>query len=179
MKNNNTDNRNSKQTKNDVVNHIKIDLRKVGWLSKILKSENMTHLKDVACVGCHVCNALTDKMIEECLSTNVEFAVCGCCHGSISKQGRSMKQSAKELGVSLGLFVDTTRFGIIANRKGFIAKLRTIDTKITPENRILIGSDGPKDNVIKIRPPLTIELEDAEMLVSTLSEVLEGTEDWT
>ena len=47
------------------------------------------------------------------------------------------------------------------------------------ENRILIGSDGPKDNVIKIRPPLTIELEDAEMLVSTLSEVLEGTEDWS
>ena len=138
-KNNNTDNRNSKQTKNDVVNHIKIDLRKVGWLSKILKSENMTHLKDVACVGCHVCNALTDKMIEECLSTNVEFAVCGCCHGSISKQGRSMKQSAKELGVPLGLFVDTTRFGMIANRKGFIAKLRTIDKKITPENRILIG----------------------------------------
>ena len=46
------------------------------------------------------------------------------------------------------------------------------------DNRILIGSDGPKDNIIKIRPPLTIELEDAEMLVSTLSEVLEGTKDW-
>jgi 4-aminobutyrate aminotransferase-like enzyme len=47
------------------------------------------------------------------------------------------------------------------------------------ENRILIGSDGPKDNIIKIRPPLTIELEDAQMLLATLSEVLEGTLDWT
>ena len=47
------------------------------------------------------------------------------------------------------------------------------------ENRILIGSDGPKDNVIKIRPPLTIELEDAQMLLATLSEVLEGTIDWS
>ena len=47
------------------------------------------------------------------------------------------------------------------------------------ENRILIGSDGPKDNIIKIRPPLTIELEDAEMLLVTLSEVLEGVLDWT
>ena len=47
------------------------------------------------------------------------------------------------------------------------------------ENRILIGSDGPKDNVIKIRPPLTIELEDAQMLIATMSEVLEGTVDWT
>jgi 4-aminobutyrate aminotransferase-like enzyme len=46
------------------------------------------------------------------------------------------------------------------------------------ENRILIGSDGPKDNVIKIRPPLTIEIEDAQMLLTTLSEVLEETLDW-
>jgi 4-aminobutyrate aminotransferase-like enzyme len=46
------------------------------------------------------------------------------------------------------------------------------------ENRILIGSDGPKDNVIKIRPPLTIELEDAQMLLTILSEILEGTVDW-
>ncbi len=47
------------------------------------------------------------------------------------------------------------------------------------ENRILIGSDGPKDNIIKIRPPLTIEIEDAKMLLTTLSEVLEQTLDWT
>ena len=47
------------------------------------------------------------------------------------------------------------------------------------DKRILIGSDGPKDNIIKIRPPLTIELEDAEMLLATLSEVLEGVLDWT
>ena len=47
------------------------------------------------------------------------------------------------------------------------------------QNRILIGSDGPKDNIIKIRPPLTIEIEDAKMLLTTLSEVLEQTLDWT
>ncbi|MDA7592447.1 aminotransferase class III-fold pyridoxal phosphate-dependent enzyme [Rhodobacteraceae bacterium] len=47
------------------------------------------------------------------------------------------------------------------------------------ENRILIGSDGPKDNIIKIRPPLTIEIEDAQMLLTNLSEVLEQTLDWT
>ena len=47
------------------------------------------------------------------------------------------------------------------------------------ENRILIGSDGPKDNIIKIRPPLTIEIEDAQMLLTNLSKVLEQTLDWT
>lgn len=40
------------------------------------------------------------------------------------------------------------------------------------ENRILIGSEGPKDNVLKIRPPLTIDAEGVEMIVSTLAGIL-------
>lgn len=40
------------------------------------------------------------------------------------------------------------------------------------DHRILIGSEGPKDNILKIRPPLTIEAEDVDMIVSALREVL-------
>ena len=40
------------------------------------------------------------------------------------------------------------------------------------DHRILIGSEGPKDNVLKIRPPLTIEAEDAQMIVAVLDKVL-------
>ena len=40
------------------------------------------------------------------------------------------------------------------------------------DHRILIGSEGPKDNVLKIRPPLTIEAEDAEMIIVVLDEIL-------
>jgi 4-aminobutyrate aminotransferase-like enzyme len=38
--------------------------------------------------------------------------------------------------------------------------------------RILIGSEGPKDNILKIRPPLSIEPEDAEMIITVLDKVL-------
>lgn len=38
--------------------------------------------------------------------------------------------------------------------------------------RILIGSEGPKDNVLKIRPPLTIEAEDAAMIIEVLDHIL-------
>ncbi len=41
--------------------------------------------------------------------------------------------------------------------------------------RILIGSEGPKDNILKIRPPLTIEAEDAEMIIAVLDKVLHET----
>jgi len=40
------------------------------------------------------------------------------------------------------------------------------------DHRILIGSEGPKDNVLKIRTPLTIEHEDVDMITSMLDMVL-------
>ncbi|SPJ28014.1 aminotransferase class III-fold pyridoxal phosphate-dependent enzyme [Falsiruegeria mediterranea] len=40
------------------------------------------------------------------------------------------------------------------------------------DHRILIGSEGPKDNILKIRPPLTIEAEDVEMILWALDQVL-------
>lgn len=38
--------------------------------------------------------------------------------------------------------------------------------------RILIGSEGPKDNILKIRPPLTIDDEGVEMILTALDKVL-------
>ena len=43
------------------------------------------------------------------------------------------------------------------------------------DNRILIGSEGPNDNILKIRPPLTIEENDVDMLVTTLDSILKET----
>lgn len=40
------------------------------------------------------------------------------------------------------------------------------------ENRILIGCEGPHDNILKIRPPLTIEADDVDMILSVLDQVL-------
>ncbi|MDE4276107.1 aminotransferase class III-fold pyridoxal phosphate-dependent enzyme [Phaeobacter gallaeciensis] len=41
------------------------------------------------------------------------------------------------------------------------------------DHRILIGSEGPKDNILKIRPPLTIDSDDVEMIVQTLDLILD------
>ncbi|MDE4134367.1 aminotransferase class III-fold pyridoxal phosphate-dependent enzyme [Phaeobacter sp. QD34_3] len=41
------------------------------------------------------------------------------------------------------------------------------------DQRILIGSEGPKDNILKIRPPLTIDAEDVEMLLHSLDLILD------
>lgn len=41
------------------------------------------------------------------------------------------------------------------------------------DHRILIGSEGPKDNILKIRPPLTIDPEDIDMILQVFDEVLQ------
>jgi 4-aminobutyrate aminotransferase-like enzyme len=40
------------------------------------------------------------------------------------------------------------------------------------DHRILLGSEGPKDNILKIRPPLTIRSDDVDMIVTTLDSIL-------
>ncbi|KPD14403.1 aminotransferase class III-fold pyridoxal phosphate-dependent enzyme [Phaeobacter sp. 11ANDIMAR09] len=40
------------------------------------------------------------------------------------------------------------------------------------DHRILIGSEGPKDNILKIRPPLTIDAEGVEMILASLDSIL-------
>lgn len=43
------------------------------------------------------------------------------------------------------------------------------------EHRILIGTEGPHDNVLKIRPPLTVGMSDAELIVERLDAILNET----
>jgi 4-aminobutyrate aminotransferase-like enzyme len=40
------------------------------------------------------------------------------------------------------------------------------------EHGILLGTDGPFHNVIKIRPPMPFSASDAELLVATLDDIL-------
>ncbi|MFV2052704.1 aminotransferase class III-fold pyridoxal phosphate-dependent enzyme [Aliiroseovarius sp. YM-037] len=43
------------------------------------------------------------------------------------------------------------------------------------ECRILVGTEGPADNILKIRPPLTIDTEDIDLIVKTLDSILSET----
>jgi 4-aminobutyrate aminotransferase-like enzyme len=40
------------------------------------------------------------------------------------------------------------------------------------ENGILMSTDGPDNNVIKIKPPLVFSRKDARQLIDTLSRIL-------
>ena len=69
---------------------------------------------------------------------------------------------------------------IIEEDKKLIAlkkKASRVTRFFLPENRmrahrILLGSEGPKDNILKIRPPLTIGADDIDMILAVLDDIL-------
>ena len=44
------------------------------------------------------------------------------------------------------------------------------------EHRILMGTEGPAHNILKIRPPITIEEDDVNMILQVMGEVLSEAE---
>ena len=120
-------------------------------------------------IGMEVLNIVDEEKLQKNAKRVGDFLISGL---------RELKKKFKFLGDvrGMGLFIGVE---IIRHDGSEATELCSYIKNKMRENRILIGSDGPKDNVIKIRPPLTIELEDAQMLLTTLSEVLEGTYDWS
>ena len=120
-------------------------------------------------IGAEVLDIVDQEKLQKNAKTVGDFLIFGL---------NELKNNFEFIGDvrGMGLFIGIE---IIRNDGSEATELCSYIKNKMRENRILIGSDGPKDNIIKIRPPLTIELEDVEMLLATLSEVLEGVLDWT
>ena len=66
----------------------------------------------------------------------VQFAVMPCCHKD--HQG-SLKEAAKSLDMPLGVLMDVALLGRIQATPGYHCVLKTVDAKITPQNRIIVA----------------------------------------
>ncbi|MFQ5624597.1 MAG: aminotransferase class III-fold pyridoxal phosphate-dependent enzyme [Paracoccaceae bacterium] len=74
----------------------------------------------------------------------------------------------------IGLFVGVDLVRDRATREPATAAADYVKNRLR-ERRILIGNEGPADNILKIRPPLTIGTDDIDMLLETLDAVLAET----
>ena len=123
-------------------------------------------------LSCRIGKEVLEIVDEEKLQSNAKIV------GDFLLAGfRELKEKFEFIGDvrGMGLFIGIE---IIENDGAESPELCAYIKNKMRENRVLLGSDGPKDNVIKIRPPLTIDLEDAQMLLETFSGVLDGTQDW-
>eukprot|EP00929_Paragymnodinium_shiwhaense_P099835 TRINITY_DN61710_c0_g1_i1.p1 TRINITY_DN61710_c0_g1~~TRINITY_DN61710_c0_g1_i1.p1 ORF type:complete len:314 (-),score=35.91 TRINITY_DN61710_c0_g1_i1:31-972(-) len=120
------------------VEHRHTDLRDRQWLQRLI-SEEQVDPADVAVIGCHTCGVLADELISTCLEARVSFAIMPCCHGEQGVRGDNIKSISSEFGVPQDSAYDMMRLGSIDAAPGYIARLRKIDSSITPRNHILIG----------------------------------------
>ena len=71
------------------------------------------------------------------VARGVDFAVMPCCQRDLATSGQ-MAHVAKSLGIAEHAAIDVARLGGIVAR-GYDCRWRTIDVKITPQNRLLVG----------------------------------------
>ena len=116
------------------------DVSSTGWLASLLDAEARDlEPSEVGLVSCHACSLLSDELIRECTQSKVDFALMPCCHGEDSRKGRMMLNTAKMLGISHEMLIDISRLGVIEASPGYKGGMRSIDSSISPQNRILLG----------------------------------------
>mmetsp|Transcript_5215 Transcript_5215/g.9927 ORF Transcript_5215/g.9927 Transcript_5215/m.9927 type:complete len:325 (+) Transcript_5215:215-1189(+) len=100
----------------------------------------------VVVVACHACSHLSDEVLQMCSHAHVDFAVMPCCHRDQARDvdRGQIKHAADECNISLGLAMDLVRMGRM-QALGYFMRFRTVDAKISPHNRILIGVAGGRD----------------------------------
>ncbi len=120
-------------------------------------------------VSCAIALAVLDVIEEEGLQENArrvgEYLLAGL---------RELKVRHRLIGDvrGLGLYIGVELVEDRGRREPAPAKAGQVKERLR-EHRILLSTDGPDDNVLKIKPPLVFTTTDADRLISTLDRVLE------
>lgn len=119
-------------------------------------------------VSCAIGLAVLDVIRNENLAANATHV------GGLIKQGlESLQQKHSLIGDirGLGLFLGAE---LVRDRNTLAPATEEANRTVEAlkQKGILLSTDGPHDNVLKIKPPMCITSEDADHFVSTLDEVL-------
>eukprot|EP00522_Entomoneis_paludosa_P004969 CAMPEP_0172470522 /NCGR_PEP_ID=MMETSP1065-20121228/66564_1 /TAXON_ID=265537 /ORGANISM="Amphiprora paludosa, Strain CCMP125" /LENGTH=293 /DNA_ID=CAMNT_0013228489 /DNA_START=256 /DNA_END=1134 /DNA_ORIENTATION=- len=92
-------------------------------------------------VACHACQHLSEETIQISQKYGVHCAVAPCCQKD-STMGSPWKQTARNLNVNFATTMDLLLAGkssaTTAQGKSYSVRIRVIDPKITPQNRIIV-----------------------------------------
>ena len=112
-------------------------------LDQALRNRNISPLR-ILVVACHACQHLSDETLEIACSYGVHVAIMPCCQKDVT--GGSWKAAAKLLGIGIAPTMDLLACGkIMSWKNNYQVRMKTIDAKITPQNRIILGKAVQKD----------------------------------
>ena len=147
---------------------------------------------------------VTTKEIADCFARGPEFfstfggSTLSCRVGLEMLniiEDEQLQKNAKQMGDKLlaGLYTLQEKHEIVGDVRGYglFIGLDLVTDRLTREpgttlagyvknrmreHRILMGSEGPYDNILKIRPPMTTEKEDIDYILEVMDKVLNEVE---
>ena len=124
-------------------------------------------------VSCAVANAVMEVIEREGLQENA--AKVG---EHLINELRKLQKVRKIIGDvrGVGLFVGIELVRDTKNRIPATAEAKHVVSRMK-EEKILVSSDGPDNNILKLKPPMVFTVENADRFVSVLDEVLDELED--
>jgi 8-oxo-dGTP pyrophosphatase MutT (NUDIX family) len=104
-------------------------------LTRILR---VTPRHRVLVVACHACQHLSEEILDIACRFGVHVAVMPCCQKDHS--GGSWKDTSKNLSIPIAKVMDLLLAGKIMGgfHTSHDVRMKTIDSKVTPQNRIII-----------------------------------------
>ena len=115
-------------------------------------------------LSCVIGKEVLEIIDDECLQENAQLMGEKLLNGLKKIQG-NFSQIGDVRGMGLFLGVDLVKN---SNTQEEDKDLCNYIKSRMRDYRILIGSEGPKDNILKIRPPLTIDSDGIDMILHIL-----------
>ena len=115
----------------------------------------------VLVVACHACQHLSEEILHIACQLGVHVAVIPCCQKDTS-QGSSWKATSKNLNLRIETVMDLLLAGKMHAYPNYEVRMKCVDSKITPQNRIIIcrrhvtvppTSPGTSTALMDIEPP--------------------------
>ena len=101
----------------------------------------------VLVVACHACQHLSEEVVEIASSRGVQVAVMPCCQKDHSRRWKAL---GKQLGLGIGPLMDLLLAGRATSTQcgraagvAYGVKVKLIDAKITPQNRLIMCQATP------------------------------------
>lgn len=110
---------------------------RTGLPAELENALKVTSPDRVLVVACHACQHLSQETLEIASRYRVHAAVMPCCQKDLS-EGNVWKQTSKQMSIPVGHTMDLLLAGKMMAFEKYSVRMKLMDPKITPQNRIII-----------------------------------------
>lgn len=110
---------------------------RTGLPDELEKAFKVTSPGRILVVACHACQHLSEEVLDIACRHGVHCAVMPCCQKDLS-EGATWKAASKNLSIPIACIMDLLQCGKIMALGSYDVRMKTIDPKITPQNRIIV-----------------------------------------